>query len=251
MSLKYGKRPFVPDERDFKLTDVVDVATVLPKVPVNFGHEVGISDWGMLGNDEYGDCGEAGSLHEHMLWTHEGSTEAKFTTQNALTLYSAVTGFNANDPSTDQGTVIRDLLTYRRKHGAKDAAGKIHKIDGFLSLEPGNLDHLAAAMYVFGAVGIGFNVPSYAQTQFAAGKPWDYEGPGTIEGGHYVPLVARRSGSLRCVTWGKTQQMGLTFYEHFADEAWAIYSKETIGKLGHTPEGFSQAQLNTLLAALG
>ncbi len=251
MTLKLGKLPFTVDERDIRLDQVVDIAAVLPKAPGNFGHETGITDWGMLGNDRYGDCTCAGACHEHMLWTHEGSTETHFTDADALGLYSAVTGFDPNDPSSDQGANVRDVLTYRRKHGVKDAAGKIHKIDGFLSIEPGNLDHLAVAMYVFGAVGIGFAFPDYAMDQFNAGKPWTYEeGPKPTEG-HYVPLVARRTGRLRCVTWGKTQQMQLEFFSVYCDEAWAIYSRETIGKLGHTPEGFDRAQLDKLLAALG
>jgi hypothetical protein len=144
---------------------------------------------------------------------------------------------------------VRDALNYRRKTGLIDAAGNRHKIGAFLALEPGNVDHLLEALYLFGIVGIGIQFPDSAMDQFNAGKPWSVVAGARIEGGHYVPLVAKRS-NLECVTWGRIQPMTSQFYAKYCDEAWAILSPEML-KGGKSPEGFDLAQLQTDLNAVG
>lgn len=251
--LKKGKRLFVADDRDFKLEKYVDVEAVLKKAPANFGHELGISDWGMLGNDKYGDCTCAGACHEHMVWEHEAGKTVKFTDADALGLYSAVTGFNPDEPDTDQGANVRDVLNYRRKTGVKDSTGKRHKIDGFLLLEQGNIDHLLAAAYVFGAVGLGFRFPDFSMQQFDQGKAWTLPAhnpqPHPNEG-HYVPLFAKRNGYLKVGTWGKLQSMSVPYWLFYGDETWALYSKELLNAQGKSPEGLDVKALNAQLAAL-
>lgn len=191
----------------------------------------------------------AGADHETMLWTTEARNPVTFTAENAISDYSAVTGYDPHNPNTDQGTDVRQSLQYRQQTGLIDAAGNRHKIGAYLALEPGNIDNLLEALYLFNAVGIGFVVPQSAMDQFNAGQPWSVvHGSQQILGGHYVPLVADR-GSLVCVTWGRLQQMTLQFYLKYCDEAWAILSPEMLSG-GLSLEGFDLAQLQADLAAL-
>lgn len=250
MTLKLGKKAATYDPRDF-LFARYRTAVPLPLAPRSFGHEKIIgSDWGMMGNDVAGDCVFAGACHETMIWLHEGGRGlASFTDRTALADYSAVTGFDPNDPSTDQGTNVRDALKYRRSVGIVDELGKRHKIAAFMSLEPGNIDHLVQATYLFGAVGIGINFPNSAMDQFNRGRIWSVV-PGTrVEGGHYVPLVARRT-TLECVTWGKIQHMTLAFIKKYCDEAWCILSEEMLDGKGLSPEHLDLAMLRADLNAL-
>lgn len=168
-------------------------------------------------------------------------------------MYSAVTGYVIGDDSTDQGSDVRQTLAWRRKTGLADATGKRHKIGAFLALEPGNMDHLVAAAYLFGAVGLGIEFPGSAMDQFNAGKPWSVVKGASIEGGHYIPLVARRSSTqLEIITWGKVQKMTNDFYAKYCDEAWAIVPTEYLNpETGKSPEGFDQKTLNSMLAKLG
>jgi len=247
--LKLGKKPATYDRRDLQFLHYR--IGPLPPRPAQFGHEnlIGADAWGMLGNDAVGDCVWAGADHETMLWTAEAGNPATFTAGDAIADYAAVTGYNPDDPSTDQGTDVRQALKYRQQTGVIDAAGNRHKIGAYLALEPGNVDHLLEALYLFGAVGIGFQVPQSAMDQFNAGQPWSVvHGRQEILGGHYVPLVAER-GNLVCVTWGRLQQMTVQFYEKYCDEAWAILSTEML-KGGVSPEGFDQTQLLADLARL-
>jgi hypothetical protein len=256
---KLGKRPAQYDRRDLQFAYYRVAA--LPPYPAQFGHEVQVdaNGWGMLGNGPddsvapgfqgAGDCVFAGADHETLLWTTEGGRPAKFTGANAIADYSAVTGYRPNIPFSDRGTQTRAALNYRRKTGILDADGIRHKIGAYLALEPGNIDHLLEALYLFGAVGIGLKFPNSAMDQFNSGQPWSVVPGAKAAGGHYVPLVAMRN-YLVCVTWSRLQMMTWQFYKEYCDEAWAILSPEML-TAGVSPEGFNLAQLQADLSALG
>ncbi|WP_433568071.1 hypothetical protein ACQP1O_43285 (plasmid) [Nocardia sp. CA-151230] len=240
--MKLGKLPARINATQLKLGTYLDSA-VLPKIPVEFGHERAIADYQMLGNDEVGDCVWAGAAHETMIWGREANTTIEFNTEAVESDYSAVTGYNPADPSTDQGTDMQVAASYRRRIGVVDSAGNRHRVGAYVALTPGNPDELAAAAYIFGAVGIGLRVPAYAEDEFNAGKPWDVRhGNATIVGGHYVPVVGRRAGNFCVVTWGRVQEMTTAFYRRYCDEALCYLSTEMLTS-GVSPEGFNLAQL--------
>lgn len=256
---KLGKRKATYDKRDL-LFSVYRMKGSLPPHPAKFGHEGFIDShaWQMLGNGPddsvqtgfqgAGDCVFAGACHETMLWTEEAHHRALFTGKNAISDYSAVTGYVVGNDATDQGTDVRTALKYRAKTGIIDVNGNRHKIGAYLALEPGNIDHIKEAMWLFGAVGIGIEFPNSAMDQFDAGKPWSVVHGSQVEGGHYIPLVAKRT-RLECVTWGQIQGMTEAFYKKYCDEAWAILSPEMLVN-GKSLGGFDLAALQADLTAL-
>lgn len=246
--LSLGKTPARAGAMTFKLSKYID-KSALPKPPKQFGHEGLIQAiWGMLGNDRYGDCVWAGAAHETMMWNAEAGRKVAFSDAGVLSDYSAVTGFNPKKPSTDQGTDMVVAASYRRKTGIVDAVGKRHQVAAYLSIKPGDINEHMIAAYLFGAVGIGIEFPSSAMDQFNAGKPWDVVSRSKIEGGHYVPLVARRA-NLEVVTWGRLQAMTPAFFQKYNDESVAYVSLEALQN-NKSPEGFNAAQLQADLAAL-
>ena len=247
--MKLGKKPFIEDKRDLIFKNYT-IATVLPSRPKVFGHQSLISNWGMLGNDTVGDCVVAGSCHETMLWTAEGGNPAAFTDANAISDYSAITGYNPNDPNTDQGTVVREALLYRKKTGIIDSKYLRHKTGAFLQLDQNNIDEILEAIYLFNAIGIGILFPQSAMTQFNSGQPWTVVKGSRIEGGHYVSCIGYDSDYIYCVTWGKIQKMDYNFFATYCDEAWAILSQEFLNGQGVSPEGFNLAQLQADLNAI-
>ena len=107
-----------------------------------------------------------------MIWSLEGGRpEAQFTDSDVLGDYSAVTGFNPADPSTDQGTDMEVAASYRRKTGILDASGARHMIDSYVALKVGDVDELVLATWLMGATGVGLEFPSQAMEQFNAGEP--------------------------------------------------------------------------------
>ena len=134
LALKLGKKPARPGAVKFKFANFL-VKPKLPTPPKVFGHEGLIgANWEVLGNDHYGDCVWAGAAHETMLWNKEAARTVTFSNDSVLKDYSAVTGFNPNDPNTDQGTDMQVAASYRRKKGVLDAHGKRHKVIAYLAL---------------------------------------------------------------------------------------------------------------------
>ena len=89
--MKLGKKTARHEAVKLKLAKYLD-RSILPKPPAEFGHEGVVNVWGMLGNDDFGDCVLAGAGHETMLWSGLGHKPAQFDTKSVLSDYSAITG---------------------------------------------------------------------------------------------------------------------------------------------------------------
>ena len=255
MAFHYGKTPATADPRDLKFS-TYRTAAALPAPPDGWGFDnvVAQGTWGMLGNDTVGDCVFAGFAHEVILTSTVAGHPTAFTDTGVLSDYSAVTGYVPGDPSTDRGTNVREGLGYRRSTGIVDANGQRHKIGAYLSLDvtkitAGDFSEVAEAVYLFGAVGLGIQVPQSAETEFSEHKMWSYVAGSPNAGGHYVPVIAHRK-HVECVTWGRVQPMGTRFLEHYVDEAWAIVSPDFLNAAGESPQGFNLTQLTADLAQL-
>lgn len=250
MTLKLGKLPARAGAVSFKMSTFLDT-TVLPATPRYVGHPRLLpADVGMLGNDRYGDCVFAGAAHESMLYNLERKKVVQFDDAAVLSDYSAVTGFNPNNPASDQGTDMQVAASYRRKTGIVDSFGMRHQIAAYLALETGNFDQLKTAVHLFGAVGIGIQFPQSAMDQFNAGKPWTPVAGSPVEGGHYIPVVGITPKTITVLTWGRKQKMSIPFFMQYCDEALAYVSLEALNAKGLTREGFNASQLVADLAVL-
>jgi hypothetical protein len=250
--LRLGKKPAAPRPTDFKFAEFAG-AIKLPTVPSRFGHGTAYANWEMLGNDRYGDCVWAGAAHEHMLFNKVVSGhDVPFDDDAVLADYAAATGFDRNDPSTDNGTDVHQALDYRRKIGIADTNGTRHKIGAYVSLDPKDWQHLEQATYIFGAVGIGFEFPESALDQFNAGEPWDYVAGSPVKGGHYVPTVGslHAKDQASAITWAKRQVFTVAFYERYNDESWVYITPEELRSDGTGLHGFDMERLKSYLAAL-
>lgn len=248
-NLQLGKKPATHDPRDLEYEQYRAV-TPFPALPHEFGQEALIDDWGVLGNDRYGDCVWAGGDHETMLWNASVGRQVIFDDDTALADYASATGFDPKSGSNDNGTDMREAMNYRRKNGLIDVNDDRHKIAAYVALEPGNWNHVMEALYLFGVVAIGIEFPDTAFDQFERGKPWTVRPGANIEGGHYVPLVGRHSHHVHCVTWGKIQPITMRFFEKYCDEAYAPLSEEMLSG-GRSLQGFDIEQLQKDLSLLG
>jgi hypothetical protein len=216
VALKYGLKP-VDEQPRVKLRDYYTsgIPTV-DSLTFPLGHASLIQPH-MFCNDTIGDCAIAGSIEEVRLANALRGVTVNFTDQTAIQNYSDITGYNPDDPSSDQGTDVHALYQYRKTTGLVDADGKRHTVVAYAGLTQGDWDELLVALSLFDMVGIGIQVPDYAQNQFSAGQPWDVEpGQPNIEGGHYIPVVSAASNTLADVfTWGALQGMTEAFYRAF------------------------------------
>jgi hypothetical protein len=192
----------------------------------------------MLGNDSVGDCTVAGHYHLRMNWNavaHAG-TPLVPTTQQALADYSAITGYNPDDPNTDQGANMPDVLAFYK--------------DKYATIDVQNIEQAKAALFLFGGLYIGFNVPQSMADQLNSGQDpdWSYSPNDKPSGeGHcVVPLGYGRDGLALC-SWGKIYRTSWDFWLAWVDEAYCIVSQEWIKQSGTSPSGLD---LNGLLADL-
>lgn len=251
LDLKLGKLPAQDDPRNLKLARY---AVALPTPTKTFGFGGLYFDWGMLGNDEWGDCVLAGAAHETMVWNRlRGGVDVPMSDDATLQDYSDITGFDPNDPSTDQGTYMLDALKYRVSDGVRDASGGRHKIAAYAQLTAGDFEQAIQASYIFGAIGIGFVVPETIWDQVDNGEYLDVVDPNAqIIGGHYLPGIGSRNSAARIsvITWGRRMQMTKRFYEAYVDEAWVMLSEEQLRTDGLGIHGLGIAQLRDDLASI-
>lgn len=243
-TLATGKKPATQDDRDFLVDRLVD-RSALPTPPDEFGHEKvrRSTGWGMLGNDEWGDCVFAGGGHETELLTAGTATGPKggvrFLTRHTLSDYSAVTGFdeNAGPPGqnpTDQGTNVRDAAGYRRTTGLLDAHGTRHLLKAYLKASHEDPAELALIANASGVVGLGIAFPDSAMQQFDNGEPWDVvAGEPDPQDGHYVVYAGRRrwrrfGDALMPVvlTWAHAWPATEAFLARYVDEAFVYVPQE-------------------------
>src|SRR6516225_3885720 len=214
---RLGKKP-ARDAVKLKLRDYLDLSK-LPTPPDDFGHEGLISDWQVLGNDTVGDCAIAGPMHAVMLWNAEANTAVNINTDCTIAVYSAITGYNPLDPYSDRGSDVQEVASYWRDTGMADADGHLHTIDAYVALEPGNIEELKVAMFLFSGAGIGVRFPRQWMDAFNAGQVWDKLDAPELEGGHYIFGTGFHGGNINVVTWGQNQLLTPAGYEQLCDEA--------------------------------
>jgi len=113
---------------------------------------------------------------------------------------------------------------------------------------PGNLDQLAVATYIFGAVELGVLVTNDNMKQFDKGQPWSITKDHPI-GGHCIPIVGRDAdGNFLCVTWGKIQRIAPSFIEKYMDEGISYLDTQILDKAGLSPDAYDKDTLLTMLA---
>ena len=250
--LKLGKSVARHDPRTLLLASSLTAA--LPTPPANFDltAKVGTS-WGMMDNDQIGDCTCAAAGHLIMEWTaNAGKKMITTTDKQIVAAYSAITGYNPVTGANDNGANEIDVLNYWRQTGI---AG--HKIGAYVALEPANHNHIMDSVYVFEGCYIGLQLPISAQAQTQNHQPWSGP-PGGMTGdgkpgswgGHAVPVVEYDARGVTVVTWGALQVMTWTFWEAYCDEAYAIISADYLNAKKFTEEGFNMQQLQEDLADL-
>ena len=250
--LKLGKLAARHDPRTLLLASYITPALPAPPASCDLTAKVG-ANWGMMANNQIGDCTCAAAGHLIMEWTANAKKKMVTPTdKQIIAAYSAITGYNPVTGANDNGAQEIDVLNYWRQSGiASD------KIGAYVALEPSNHTHVMDAVYMFEGCYIGLALPTSAQAQTQNHQPWSVppggptgDGKPGSWGGHAVPVVAYDVRGLTVVTWGALQVMTWSFWEAYCDEAYAIISTDYLSGKKTTPAGFSLQQLQADLADL-
>lgn len=237
--MKLGKLKPLP-EKQAKLLKLAKYLTAsLPPNPDTVDWLSKVTNPGVMLNDQYGDCTCAGMGHGVQVWTANNGLQINVTDADVLKAYEEACGFNPADPSTDQGGVETIVLDYWRKTGIGG-----HKIGAYVALEPGNEDHIKAAINLFGGCYIGAALPLTAQNQDVWRVAMGQAGsePGSW-GGHCVWVGAYDHAGLTCITWGQIKKMSWDWWSVYTDESYACISADWVNGTTPAPNGFDIATL--------
>jgi hypothetical protein len=250
--LKLGKAAARHDPRTLLLASYITPALPTPPASFDLTTKVG-SAWGMMDNDQIGDCTCAAAGHLLMEWTaNAGKKMFTPSDKQIVAAYSAITGYNPVTGANDNGANEIDVLNYWRQTGI---AG--HNIGAYAATEPSNHTHIMDSVYIFEGCYIGLQLPISAQAQVQNHQPWSVppggptgDGKPGSWGGHAVPVVAYDARGVTVVTWGALQIMTWSFWDAYCDEGYAIISNDYLTGKKVTPQGFNLQQLQADLADL-
>jgi hypothetical protein len=242
--MKLGRKAIKTDTRTLMLGDYL--TSSIPPPPVTADWTKGISGWGMMLNDQLGDCTIAGCGHAVQVWTANTGGIATVPDSTVEAMYEKWDGYVPGDASTDTGGVELDVLNDWRQQGFGG-----HALLAFADPKFSNLVEIRQSIALFGGVYIGLALPLTAQTQ----DVWDVVTGGGSNakkgswGGHCVYVPKYDANGFTCITWGQLKTMTVAFWNEYCDEAHTLLGQDWLSSKG-SPPGFDQAQLQTDLTAI-
>lgn len=246
VSKAYGWVERDPNEEMLRLKHFLAGGEYSGNVPTVVNNGSSISQWPAMGNNDYGDCVEAAGGHAIQVYSKDGQgAELVQSDQSVLQVYTDVTGFNPNNPNTDQGTDIPTFLNWWVSNPYPGGPN----ILGWASLDPSDAAERQAARYLFGGEFIGFNCPRSAETQFDAGQEWTVPAPRTsgaqIVGGHCIWIPQSTLGlSTGGPTWGGYTQISAAFDHKYVSETYVVFSETWVPPTGVLASGVDWNGLN-------
>lgn len=243
--MKYGRKPRAHDPRVPHLTKML-AGRSLGDIPESENWSSGMpSMLGMMLNDSLGDCTCAGIGHADQVWTFNANPPMNSMPDQVIEqLYEICGNYVPGNPSTDNGCVEQEVLSYMLNTGV---GGK--KLTAYVEIDQTNHDAVKATIANAGLTYIGFNVPSYMPEN--PGAIWDVQ-PGTpdIVGGHCVVCVGYDAAGLDLISWGALYRMTWAFWDAFVDEAYYLVDADWIRQTGQTVGGLTLAELEAAMVSL-
>lgn len=181
--------------------------------------------WGMLGNDQYGDCGVAGLEHGFMVSAADTSERESFPDTD-----QAVSYYLAYDDYQDEGVVLSEYLGYVKQHGYYG-----HKVAAYAPVSVNDIPTLQFATDAYDFTYTGIAVYQGMLDAAQGDPPWTWTADdlgGDIVGGHCIPVVAYDSNYLYAITWGQTVRIAYPAWHLIASEAWAVITGEAVAHRG-------------------
>lgn len=227
---KLGRSPSIRDPRTLRLASYADPSR--PSPPPERRWDASISDWGVMGNDDYGNCVIVTPAHMLLSWR-----------ANELGDFQRITDAAVIDLSRSMGAMngfnILDRLKYWRKHSMWSDF-----LYAFASVDPRDRTLLKDVVNTFGAADIGLNMPLGWQGQEVWGTGHGPRWRPNTWGGHSVPILGYDETLAYVCTWGAIQAVTWEAIETYCDEAYACLDGSWIASDGISPSGFDLTRLH-------
>lgn len=244
-----------PHRPRIRLAHYLDMATIPPSPPsVDYSAPAMSVIRDVEGNDSVGDCVFAEEAHFVGVVTGNAGQLFSYTTAQTLAAYSAVTGYNPADPSTDQGADPIATMSYFCKNAYADGSTLL----GYAEVDASNQAEVQFALSAFGNLKMWVGLPDAWINPFPSsnGFVWDVA-PADMSQGHCIgspaynsPLiVGSNSQGAQVMTWGLIGTVTWTALASlFSDKgggglAVRVTPDWLIKATGKTPSGFAYKDL--------
>jgi ABC-type glycerol-3-phosphate transport system substrate-binding protein len=222
-----------------------------PKPVVNWAGT--ITNFGMMLNDQLGDCTCAALGHQEQIWTLNSSSEFTPSDEDVLKLYENTCDYNPNDPNSDQGGIPLDILKQWYKTPGLFAG---RSLDAFAPFNPFIVRAMHCSIAYLGGVYLAVNLPKSIENQ---GFLWDVppEGtqgdgaPGSL-GGHAVIGIGydKDKAIYQIISWGTIYTLTQAFIDTYCIQSFGLVSHDWIATSGKAPSGLDINQLKSDLNAI-
>lgn len=197
-------------------------------------------------NDRFGCCVISGKHHALGVTSSNDSDSGGTilaTDDEVHAQYRQICGHLGNDA----GCIITEVLDVMRTRGIT-AGGRAQKIDGYVRLDWTNWDMVRAALFVFGNLTVGFNLPR-AWTQSAT---WDLVNSPNA-GGHDVTIVDYDPEYVYASSWGRVYRWTRRAFcsRQYVSECYAVLYPQWYNADRLAPSGFNVDRLRADLDKLG
>ena len=190
-------------------------------------------------NDELGICVVSGGYHILGVLTGNAGQEVIPTREQLVKDYGNIGGYIPGRPSTDNGCDMQTALNWWLKKGWQDGT----KIEGWISVDPTNLQEVRFACYTFEHLFIAAGIPDAWFNVNGDGFVWD-QGRSNNFNGHAVINAGYNSEGFITDTWGCLGLLTNAAMQNNIEEAYVLIDDAMLIKgQQHAPNGLDWARL--------
>jgi hypothetical protein len=233
----------LPAKRDARVPALAALAPDLRAAPDRYTDYCdAVPNWILGRNDEVGDCTCVGPANVILALSTLARRPRRLSDAEIVALYSRVSGYRADDPDSDQGAMIEDVLA--AWHGAGIDGDRL---DGYARIPPGEHGRIRQAIALLGPVDVGLDLPA----GWLKAPVWDVStAGGTITGGHCVTAVGYSADGPLVVSWGKLYALSWAGWDRYVDEAHALLSRDALTRAGRDASGVDWDTLARMMAII-
>lgn len=232
-----GRVPSIRDPDTIPLRRLL-AADIQPPPPERLW-QTPISDWGVMGNNQYGNCVIVTAAHMLLTWrANELQDATRLTDSAVIDLSRSMRALN--------GYSILDRLKYWRKTGMWG-----DYLWAFAYVPHRDQEQVKIAINHLGGLDIGINLPA----AWRGADEWTTgSGPRfrpNSWGPHSVPLVGYNQTHVFAATWGEVIPCTWDALAYYCDEGYALIDPNWIARDSISPSGIDLNALHAALCEIG
>lgn len=207
-------------------------------------------NWGVLMNDQLGDCGPAMAIHaDEAFHLDAGTPVPPYADIDAVTFYEEEAGYVPGNPATDGGSNNNTLAQRWTNPGILcKATGQRSQIAASIFIDPKDPRLTRIGIWEFIAVFRAIGLPTSAQSQHSYWQVTDKTLTGAAAlgswGYHDIPILSYDDAHQRDISWGIEMLVDWDFDTSYGVGGFVVVTKDQLNNKGVSPSGVDWSALN-------